>query len=1132
MELNERLYQKWRFALQTRAAEGNLFRAGTDALQLKRGWSTKHLQRIANRLAQGDENDIPPIELLPGSAMPSAAGAYAETTGRIYLNQHWLKNAQESELLFVLTAELGHHLDSYLNKIDTPGDEGNTFASLLLKNSVKRPFSAESIEQDHGLIFINNQWIGAELESWTGDAGGDNYPNTTDGDENSGDDNLTGGNGDDTISGGAGNDNIKGMNGRDSIDGGEGNDSIFGGQQDDTLYGGNGQDRLDGGSNNDLIYGENDDDILDGRAGSDTIYGGSGNDLISGGSHDDLLIGGLGDDTIWGGPGTDVATFIGKRNDYTLSFSKPAGALNKVVITANGADGIDIIRQTETLRFDDIDVTESIAPTFQSASTSIDGSKVILSYDEALASTTSDLNDFEVTTDGEANAVSAVAVSGSTIELTLANIVTKDQAVTVSYTDPGNSDDSNAIQDSQGNDATSLSSTAATNNSTVERNPPGVALKSDVESLKAGETAAITFTLSVPSSDFTESDITVSGGTLSNFTGSGTTYSAIFSPDANSTADGIISVASDVFSDGAGNTNRDGSDANNKLTLSIDTAIADTTPPTIAIDSNLGSLSRGDTPTVTFTLSEQSTDFSESDVAVSGGTLSNFTGSGTSYSAIFTPHADSTTDGTISVASGMFSDVAGNTNQDGSDNNNSLTFSIDTRTADTTPPSISITDDDTDDSLSAGDSTTLAFTLAEASTDFSESDVTVSGGSLSNFTGSGTSYSAIFTPHANSTTNGDISVASGMFSDAAGNTNQDGGDNNNSLTFSVDTIRPTISITDNSLNQDGSTLLTFSLSEICSGFSQSSIDISGGSLSNWTAVSATTYTALFTPNAKSTKDRIISVPYGVFCDLSGNSNLDGEDGDNSLRIKGSKFQSTDHNQKIEGNNCDNLIRINHVSCRADGLSGNDTLIGYKKRDKLDGGDGNDHISGNNGHDRLFGGNQDDLLKGGKGNDTIDGGAGTDTAQFSGKDNVIRLTTSKRQNTGDGKDRLISIENIHAGSGNDIVKGNDAANKLKGEEGNDLLDGGDQDDWLNGGPGNDTLIGGGGSDTFVLSRGKDTIEDFSIADGDQLLITHPIKLTIEQAGSNVLLADTERINSTTLIDIAVDELLAHQPELFV
>ena len=323
-----------------------------------------------------------------------------------------------------------------------------------------------------------------------------------------------------------------------------------------------------------------------------------------------------------------------------------------------------------------------------------------------------------------------------------------------------------------------------------------------------------------------------------------------------------------------------------------------------------------------------------------------------------------------------------------------------------------------------------------------------------------------------------------------------------------------------------------SLSEICSGFSQSSVDVTGGSLSNWTATSPTTYTALFTPNAKSTKDRIISVPYGVFCDLSGNSNLDGEDGDNSLRIKGSKFQSTDHNQKIEGNNCDNLIRINHISCRADGLSGNDTLIGYKKRDKLDGGDGNDHISGNNGHDRLFGGNQDDLLKGGKGNDTIDGGAGTDTAQFSGKDNVIRLTTSKRQNTGDGKDRLISIENIHAGSGNDIVKGNDAANKLKGEEGNDLLDGGDQDDWLNGGPGNDTLIGGGGSDTFVLSRGKDTIEDFSIADGDQLLTTHPIKLTIEQAGSNVLLADTERINSTTLIDIAVDELLAHQPELFV
>ena len=42
------------------------------------------------------------------------------------------------------------------------------------------------------------------------------------------------------------------------------------------------------------------------------------------------------------------------------------------------------------------------------------------------------------------------------------------QTVTVSYADPSNANDNNAVQDSQGNDVASLSSTVVTNNSTVE----------------------------------------------------------------------------------------------------------------------------------------------------------------------------------------------------------------------------------------------------------------------------------------------------------------------------------------------------------------------------------------------------------------------------------------------------------------------------------------------------------------------------------------------------------------------------------------------------------------------------------------------------------------------------------------
>ena len=156
----------------------------------------------------------------------------------------------------------------------------------------------------------------------------------------------------------------------------------------------------------------------------------------------------------------------------------------------------------------------------------------------------------------------------------------------------------------------------------------------------------------------------------------------------------------------------------------------------------------------------------------------------------------------ISVASGTFTDAANNANTDGSDANNSVTFTVDTTTTpspspspsptpDTVRPKVAITNDDVDNSLSTGESSTLTFTLSETSTDFAESDVTITGGSLSNWTAvSSTVYTATFTPNTNSTSNGVIHVANDKFSDAAGNNNQDASDANNTITFSVKTTTP------------------------------------------------------------------------------------------------------------------------------------------------------------------------------------------------------------------------------------------------------------------------------------------------------------------------------------------------------
>jgi hypothetical protein len=305
---------------------------------------------------------------------------------------------------------------------------------------------------------------------------------------------------------------------------------------------------------------------------------------------------------------------------------------------------------------------------------------------------------------------------------------------------------------------------------------PTIAINSSETQLKAWDTAQITFTLSEASTTFTTSDVTATGGTLSNFSGSGTTYTALFTPNTNSTTSGVVRVTSGVFTDAAGNANSDGSDTNNAVTMTVDTIA-----PAIALSARKASLSVGESATLTFTLSEASTTFTASDVTVTGGILSNFAGSGTAYTALFTPATNSTTNGVVRVTSGVFTDAAGNANSDGSDANNAVTMTVDT-----IAPAIALSASKA--SLGVGESATLTFTLSEASTTFTASDVTVRGGILSNFAGSGTAYTALFTPDTNSIISGVVRVVSGVFTDAAANVNADGSDANNTVTMTVDTV--------------------------------------------------------------------------------------------------------------------------------------------------------------------------------------------------------------------------------------------------------------------------------------------------------------------------------------------------------
>jgi uncharacterized repeat protein (TIGR02059 family) len=111
-----------------------------------------------------------------------------------------------------------------------------------------------------------------------------------------------------------------------------------------------------------------------------------------------------------------------------------------------------------------VSTPDTTAPSFISASTSSDGSKVILDYDEALSGENAAAASFVVTVGGFTANISSISSSGSSVVLALDSAIAHGQSVTVDYTDPTSSDDPNATQDTLGNDAISLSGVAVTNN--------------------------------------------------------------------------------------------------------------------------------------------------------------------------------------------------------------------------------------------------------------------------------------------------------------------------------------------------------------------------------------------------------------------------------------------------------------------------------------------------------------------------------------------------------------------------------------------------------------------------------------------------------------------------------------------
>ena len=542
--------------------------------------------------------------------------------------------------------------------------------------------------------------------------------------------------------------------------------------------------------------------------------------------------------------GGTLSGFSGSGTGYNAIFTPAAGSTADGTISVPAGAFTDAFGNTNTASAVTTITVDTFAPkvTVSSSTASVGiGGSATITFTLSEASTTFVAGDV-ATTNGTLSAFTALSGTVYTAIFTPTSSVTGTATITV----PAGS-----FTDAAGNQNTSGTTSLAVN--TVA---PTIAIAANKSALKIGDTATITFRLSKPSSDFKQSDVSVSGGTLSNFSGAGTDYFATFTPTADSTAPGLITVAASTFADDVGNGNLAGA-------LSAPIAI-DTIAPTISITTSTSAIKRGETATLSFTLSEPSTTFTVGDVTVTGGIISGFTGSGTIYSATFTPTTNSTAPGVIVVPANAFTDAAGNGNVAGS-----LTPSI---TIDTVASSVTITASKS--ALKSGDTSTIAFTLSESATDFTAADVTVTGGTLSGFTGSGSSYTATFTPSGSSTKPGVVSVAANTFTDPAGNGNVAG---QLSPSLSIDTVAPTILITSSptALKIGDTATMTFTLSEASTTFSASSVVVTNGTLSAFTALSSTVYTATFTPATSFTGTATVTVPAGSFTDTAGNANAQG-----------------------------------------------------------------------------------------------------------------------------------------------------------------------------------------------------------------------------------------------------------------
>lgn len=127
-------------------------------LAFGQNWDTEEAKKLLQELAQGDA--MPAIVILPSYEINGANGAFASVTNTIYLSSEFIaQNAVNPEAITsVVIEEIGHYIDSRINKEDAAGDEGEIFAAVVQGKTLDEPeLLALKAEDDTATITLDGK---------------------------------------------------------------------------------------------------------------------------------------------------------------------------------------------------------------------------------------------------------------------------------------------------------------------------------------------------------------------------------------------------------------------------------------------------------------------------------------------------------------------------------------------------------------------------------------------------------------------------------------------------------------------------------------------------------------------------------------------------------------------------------------------------------------------------------------------------------------------------------------------------------------------------------------------------------------------------------------------------------------